>query len=138
MLENAIQTDLLKFKQSSAYINFPKHRRTASSHFTDGMAARLNARIKVMIADKEKKAEEARLKRARTTGIVNVPSLIERKLDLVDEDYKKEFKTNKVPGAVHGKAKHYTSAYFDGKNAADKINLGRPIEGDDNTQLLLN
>lgn len=140
LVTEAEVTALAAFKRTPGYAAFPGHKRIASGNFSTGFGQRLNQRL-LQIAAEQRTAEKAahahhaeemanrsvaashEAYKARGTGLICVA-----KEARVEEEFKKSGPKLRTVRTT-SRARYNPTARDAGHNAANNVNLNRPIGG---------
>lgn len=125
----SMEASLAVFQLSDVY-QLSQSKKTMTISFQKGMAARIGQRLNEIKAERSKQATQ-KIEFAGTDMVL-------LKKNKVDEEYEAKYGTARTK-------KHYASAstvnhaaYFAGHNAANSVNLNRPLENSNTTKALTN
>lgn len=133
LIDTMANSELKKFKKTPAYVD-SKRKRSTSASFVNGMYSRLYKRFVEM--KKEIDAERSEEAKKRRVFDANSKALTIVKENIVKEAFKKKL-NYKFRSSGGGSRSTDWSAYDSGHSAADRINLQRPVGGNDSGPRLL-
>lgn len=140
----ASETSLKEFKKTPEYINFKGHRLAATKSFEHGFASRTSARLNTMkeeLEDQLQRAREARVEMgeattaemaeeaAKKSGMFKGTDLVIMKQKKVEENFKSKFGWSIKYRQDGGRGPSDYTASSAGRNAANSVNLSRPVGG---------
>lgn len=124
VIERALATELRAFKRSDLYREtLPRFRRSATTSFAHGLVDRVASRLRKMKDDRE-----AALKAQAVTGT----ALVVLKGQIIQEEFKKT--GLKLTTSQGSRRVRDGEANLHGHRAGDRVNLSRPLDGD-NTKI---
>lgn len=145
-IESAYQRSYAEFKLSDTYKNYEGHRKTLNSNFMAGFGSRLNARLNTLFQerkDAERKAAAYHAEKMKNnmiemsteTAVKIAEQTTGTSLALVDKAKNTEKEFEKLgmklgrAGASYRGGRYNPNGREAGSNAANKVNLSRPIGG---------
>ena len=136
IIEDAIETETIKFKNSDTYRHATQHRKRLFTSFQFGMVQRVSARLNEMTCARHREEEKVVMPFrvepdwAKPTAVA--PATTGTNLVVVKKKkVEDEFKTLNMKLKKGTSVRVYThhDAYNAGKTAGDRVNLHRPLNG---------
>lgn len=120
LAERSGKTALAIFRTTDDWQNFHSHRRTLTANFQYAFGSRLNTRLREL-AEKNKETERSS---HQSTGTALISIAKER---LIEEAFKKQVDLKLKTTKSYAKMRQNINAQNAGVNAANKVNLSRPV-----------